>query len=197
MTEIASRTTQLDSCRIHYLEAGSGDNPTVILLHGMKFQAATWQQVGTLEQLAREGFHAVAVDMPGFGKTPPCSLDNDEVLHHLIHENGGSAALIGPSMGGRTALEFAIAHPSLVERLVLVGAVGVRENEKFLGAISIPTLLVWGRDDRVSPVENLNILADSLPDSRKVILEGAPHPCYLDSPDAWHRELLGFLTSAG
>lgn len=193
MTEITSKTTPIESCGIHFLEAGKPEQPTVILLHGMKFQAATWQQTGTLQYLAGNGFHAVAVDMPGFGRSPACPVSQEAVLRHIIEESGGHAVLVGPSMGGRIALEFTIKHPSSVDGLVLVGSVGVRENQENLTAITVPTLLVWGGDDRVSPMENCELLHTSITGAKKIVIDGAPHPCYLDNAEIWNRELIRFL----
>lgn len=195
MTEITSKITSIDSCDIHFLETGRRERPAVLLLHGMKFQAATWQQTGTLRQLAEAGFHAVAVDMPGFGRSPACPVDQDTVLRHFVEKCGGHAALVGPSMGGRIALEFTIHHPSSVDGLVLAGAVGVRENRERLGTVKAPTLLVWGGDDRISPMENCELLHASIAGARKIIIDGAPHPCYLDNAEIWNRELIRFLTA--
>ncbi|MDW7772549.1 MAG: alpha/beta hydrolase [Desulfobulbaceae bacterium] len=195
MTEITSKTIQISSCDIHFLETGSSGRHTVILLHGMKFQAATWEKLGTLQQLSEAGYHAVAVDMPGFGSSPPCAIHQDAVLQHFIRENRGRAVLVGPSMGGRIALEFTIKHPSSVAGLVLVGSVGVQENRDSLSAIRVPTLLVWGGEDRISPLENCELLHASIPGARKIVIEGAPHPCYLDNADIWHSELIRFLNT--
>ena len=196
MTEITSHTITSNTCSLHYLSSGNPEAATVILLHGMKFQAATWQELGTLERIVDAGYHAVAVDMPGFGSSPPCSVDQDSVLKAFIDELGKQrVTLIGPSMGGRIALEFTINHPDMVKTLVLVGAVGVEENRKNLSLITVPTLLVWGSNDSISPPENCELLQSAIPGAKKIIIEGAPHPCYLDNPETWHTELIGFLNS--
>ena len=196
MTEITSHKITSDSCSIHYLNAGQPENIPIILLHGMKFQATTWQELGTLQHLADAGFNAIAMDMPGFGLSPSCSAEQDSVLEGFLQELGlQNVILIGPSMGGRIALEFTITHPKLVKALVLVGAVGVEENRKNLSSINVPTLLVWGSEDRISPLTNCEVLQSAILGSKKIIIEGAPHPCYLDNPDRWHTELLNFLNS--
>jgi len=196
MTEILEKKLNINSCPIHYLSAGFPGRKTVILLHGMKFQAATWMQLGTLDLLAGAGFHAVAVDMPGFGRSPACPIDQDAILDALIRETGKRPAiLVGPSMGGRIALEFTLRNPVSVEGLVLVGSVGVAENKEYLSAIKVPTLLVWGSADQISPLANCRMLHTAIPGSKKIIIEGAPHPCYLDNPDQWHAELIDFLNT--
>jgi len=196
MVEITTNRSTAGSCEIHFISAGSPDDTTVVLLHGMKFQAAIWQELGTLEHIAKAGFHAIAMDMPGFGLSPTCSAEQDKILDTFLQEiEQKKIILIGPSMGGRIALEFTINHPERISALVLVGAVGVEENRNNLSSIDIPTLLIWGSEDQISPLTNCEILLSSISGSKKIIIEGAPHPCYLDNPDTWHTELIHFLNS--
>lgn len=88
----------------------------VVLLHSALGDSRLWQR-----QVAALGdrFDVVTPDLPGFGTTPmpkePFSFV-DAVTRHL------PGALVGNSMGGMIALRTALAHPELVERLVLVDA---------------------------------------------------------------------------
>lgn len=194
MTDIISKNIDAASCCLHYLEADKSGGKDVILLHGMKFQATTWQELGTLDKLAAAGCHALALDMPGFGGSPACEEDQDKVLAEFITQGElDRPVLIGPSMGGRIALEFALNHPGILGGLILVGAVGVEENKDRLSQLNLPVFIIWGDEDRISPIANSEILLASIKGAKRLVIEGAPHPCYLDKPDKWHAAILDFL----
>ena len=196
MPTLTTRQIDLDGCTIHCLESGDPAGRAVVLLHGMKFQAETWRELGTLAQLADQGLRVLAVDMPGFGRSPAHPLPPGEVVHRLLDKlDIDRAVLVGPSMGGRVAMEYAIAHPERLAGLVLVGAVGVADNRADLGRITVPVLVVWGSEDQVAPLADSDTLLTELPRARREILDGAPHPCYLDRPERWHEVLRTFLTS--
>jgi pimeloyl-ACP methyl ester carboxylesterase len=117
--------TVLDQ-HIHYVEAGRG--PPVILLHGLGATKETWlPSVGALAA----GYHVYALDQIGFGRSDKPHLDYKiatfvDFLHgFLVAQNLGKVTLVGNSLGGWIALEFAIQHPDLVDRLVLVDAAGL------------------------------------------------------------------------
>ena len=196
MPTLTTRQIDLDGCTIHCLESGDPAGRAVVLLHGMKFQAETWRELGTLAQLADQGLRVLAVDMPGFGRSPAHPLPPGEVVHRLLDKlDIDRAVLVGPSMGGRIAMEYAIGHPERLAGLVLVGAVGVADNRAGLGRITVPVLVVWGSEDQVAPLADSDTLLTELPRARREILDGAPHPCYLDRPERWHEVLRTFLTS--
>ncbi len=195
MTVISTQQFDCQGHPVHSLQAGPDAGPLVLLLHGMKFQAATWQETGTLAKLAEAGYRAVALDMPGFGKTPAADIKPAEVLKAAINQaSPNRVVLLGPSMGGRIVLEFTLVHPDLVNGLILVGAVGIQENRERLKEISLPCLAVWGGEDAISPLANGRLLQQEIKDAELAVIEGAPHPCYLDQPDEWHRILLQFMT---
>ena len=182
-------------CKLRILETGETGRD-IVLLHGLKFTAQTWQETSTLDTLADNGCHAVAVDMPGFGKSGSCQEETANVLRGVIEqETAGKPVLLGPSMGGRIAMEFALDYPEHVGALILVGAVGIKENRKRLAGIKVPTLLVWGGEDQISPLADSEILLANIGGSSRVVLDGAPHPCYLDQPEEFHRAILDFLAS--
>jgi abhydrolase domain-containing protein 14 len=195
MTDISTQQLDCGGHPIHTLQAGPAAGPLVLLLHGKMFKAATWQETGTLAILAKAGYRALALDMPGFGNTPAADIKPAEILKKAISQATPSGAiLLGPSMGGRTALEFTLDNPDLVKGLVLVGAVGVQENRERLKEIALPRLAVWGGEDTISPLANGHLLEQEIRDAELAVIPGAPHPCYLDQTDEWHRILLGFLT---
>ena len=68
MTTIIEKQLDCGAHPIHTLQAGPSTGQAILLLHGMKFQAATWRENGTLETLANAGYRAVALDLPGFLK---------------------------------------------------------------------------------------------------------------------------------
>ncbi len=197
MMQISSKKINVASCCLHCLQAGNEYNSTtILLLHGMKFNATTWKDLGTLDTLAGAGYHPVAIDMPGFGASPQCDATPDKVLSEFIAQGEvNKPILIGPSMGGRIALEYALNHPGILGGLILVGAVGVAENKDRLAELNLPVLILWGSEDQISPLENSETLLSAVDGAQRVVFNGAPHPCYLDQPDAWHRAVLDFLNS--
>jgi len=195
MTVISSQQLNCMGHPIHTLQGGPDVGPLVLLLHGKMFKAATWQETGTLTKLADAGYRAVALDLPGFGKSPAGDIEPVEVIKVVISQAAPNGAiLLGPSMGGRIALEFTLANQDLVNGLILVGAVGVQENKKRLKDISLPCLAIWGEKDSISPLANGHLLQQGIKDAELTVIQGASHPCYLDQPDEWHRILLRFLT---
>lgn len=193
---VQSSIIDLKGCPLHLLTDGNPAGRAVVLLHGMKFQAETWRELGTLGQLVALGWRAVAVDMPGFGQSPASERLPGQILLELLDAlHLDRAVFVGPSMGGRIALEFAIDHPERITALILAGPVGIAENRDRFGAITAPTLLVWGSEDQVSPLADSDVLLGGIAGSRREVLAGAPHPCYLAQPDRWHGLLQTFLAT--
>ena len=194
MTQIEKNMEKCGEADIHYLETGQPDKKAILLLHGKKFSAQTWEDLGTLDLLAKSGYRAIALDMPGFGESPACDIDANSVLSKFVtRKKLNKPIIVGPSMGGRTSLEFCLDHPELVGGMVLVGSVGVEENRERLANIKVPTLIVWGENDAISPIANGHTLNENISGSSFVQINDAPHPCYIDKPEIWHWELTHFL----
>ena len=100
----------------------AGEGRPVVLLHPGFADSRIWDPQW---QSYAERFRVVRCDLPGFGRSPIHSLpvryarDVAALLDRLEIEE---AALVGCSLGGRVALELAIARPDLVGALVLAGA---------------------------------------------------------------------------
>ena len=179
---------------IHALEAG-GDRsrPTVLLLHGGRFSSQTWLELGTLDAIAEAGLRAVAIDLPGFGKSPPSSLSRAEFLRWLVPAVSDSPpVVVSPSMSGSFSIPYVAQHASRLAGFVPVAPVGITEALDRLRGNEVPTLIVWGELDRVIPLEQGRQLQGALPNSSLLVLNGASHPCYLDRPQEFHRHLIAF-----
>ncbi|MFJ6784952.1 alpha/beta fold hydrolase [Streptomyces yangpuensis] len=99
------------------------DAPPIVLVHGTRFSAGQWSpQLGRLQN----DFRVAAVDLPGHGAraAEPWSLDAaTEVIAAAADSlDGGPALVVGHSLGGYAALEFARRRPELLRGLVLAGA---------------------------------------------------------------------------
>jgi pimeloyl-ACP methyl ester carboxylesterase len=109
---------------VHVADFG-GDGPGVVLVHGLGGSHVNWLASGPM--LARHA-RVVAVDLVAFGRTPPAGrssaiVANAELLARFIEkEMGGSAVVVGNSMGGMISLITAARFPSTVAGLVLVDA---------------------------------------------------------------------------
>lgn len=96
----------------------------IVLVHGFTQTGASWRRIadalGTDARRAGEHRYDVATPtLPGHGGTPPADLVTAAAQLAADH---GPATWVGYSMGGRACLHVALAHPSAVERLVLLGA---------------------------------------------------------------------------
>uniref|UniRef100_A0A8C3UJ44 Putative protein-lysine deacylase ABHD14B n=1 Tax=Catharus ustulatus TaxID=91951 RepID=A0A8C3UJ44_CATUS len=158
---------------------------TVLLLHGIRFSSETWLQVGTLATLAENGYRAVAIDLPGLGRSKDAAVSEALCL--------GPAVVISPSLSGMYSLPFLLEHSQLFKAYVPVAPIC---TEKFTAEqyaqIKTPTLIVYGDQDVELGQTSLNNLRH-LPEHQVLMLQGAGHPCYLDKPNEWHRGLLAFL----
>lgn len=95
----------------------------VILVHGAGMDHTVWALQG--RYLAHHGFTALAVDLPGHGRSRELSpLSSVDAMADLVVEliETGTAALVGHSMGALVALAAAARHPERVAALCLLGA---------------------------------------------------------------------------
>lgn len=265
----ADREVEVFGQKIHYIEAGSG--PAVILLHGLGGDATNW--AFTVPALASR-FHVYVPDQIGFGKSDKPQI-NYRVATLVDFLDGfykklaiQKASIVGNSLGGWTAMAFALAHPEKVDRLVLVDSAGysparlgtpklAREvmmglnpstlegerqllqlilyNKKMvtpafaeqafaakmrkgdgytinqfidsiirdedyldgkLAAIKAPTLVLWGKQDMLTPVTGATALSQDIAGSELVILDHCGHVPQIECAEPTNAALLKFLSGA-
>lgn len=114
--------------QLHYNDCGRGDE-TVVMLHGSGPGASGWANFNrNIEPLVAAGYRVILMDCPGWSKSDPivCTGSRSELnaraLKGLMDAIGlDKAHLIGNSMGGHSAVAFALANPARVGKLILMG----------------------------------------------------------------------------
>ncbi|WP_421846781.1 alpha/beta fold hydrolase [Novosphingobium sp.] len=256
--------------RLRMRDSGPRQAPALILLHGFGSSLDTWEPWA---RALSAKYRVIRLDLPGFGLTGPDPTGNysDErtlaILAALMDQLAlPKVALIGNSLGGRFAWEFAARYPQRVTKLVLISPDGfaspgfeygkapdvplmleampwvgprslVRANlapawahpdalpdavlERYrdmllapgvrraildrtrqtvitdpaarLRSINAPTLLLWGEQDHMIPVQNAQDYLRLLPDAHLVRLPGMGHVPFEESPAAALAPLERFL----
>lgn len=114
-------------------EAGSSESPAVVLLHGAMYDEArfSWDQ---LFPALAERYHVLAVDTPRHGRSRPWSgkLDRAKLLEILAETfrqlKLERFSIVGLSMGGGLAIEYAAQHPEQVISMALFEPGGLGET---------------------------------------------------------------------
>lgn len=265
---------------LRYREAGDG--PPLVLLHGSGPGVTGWRNFrGNLDFFAQR-FRTIILEFPGFGVS-----DEFDVPHPMLAAQRAvplfldglgldRVSIIGNSMGGGVAIDFALQHPERVERLVTIGGIGGNLYSSFPGegikllseftdnptrerlvawlhsmvydpalvtdelieerwtqatdpdtlagaqrmygkesidrmvaaqrastdvpqwanmrSIAAPTLVTWGRDDRVSPVDMSIIPMRLLPRGEVHIFPDCGHWVMIEQKEAFESTVMAFLT---
>ncbi len=105
---------------LNYKEFGEGE--PVIILHGLFGMLDNWQ---SFAKLLANDYRVILVDQRDHGKSEHTDAFNYKLLaqdlHDFCDENGiYGCSVIGHSMGGKTAMQFAIDYPDFVQRLIVV-----------------------------------------------------------------------------
>jgi 4,5:9,10-diseco-3-hydroxy-5,9,17-trioxoandrosta-1(10),2-diene-4-oate hydrolase len=261
--ESTSRFAEVDvdgPLKLHYHEAGVGNEQTVVLLHGGGPGAASWTNFSRNIPVLAERFHVLAVDQPGYG-------------HSDKRAELGRVPLVGNSLGGGTAVRFALDYPDKAGKLVLMGPGGLSinlfapdptEGVKRLGKFSVeptkenleaflrvmvfnqklitpelidqrfelastpesltatramgmsfagadfelgmmwrevhklrqPVLLIWGREDRVNPLDGALVALKTIPRAQLHVFGQCGHWAQVEKFDEFNKLTIDFLGGA-
>lgn len=124
----------INGLRVHLLEAGNPDHPCVLLLHGFPELAYSWRKV--MPALAGAGFHVIAPDQRGYGRTTGWDPDYDgDVgsfrLLNLVRDIVGLLAavsrpyvqaVVGHDFGASVAAWCALLRPDIFRSVTLMSA---------------------------------------------------------------------------
>lgn len=284
--ESTSRYAQVrPDLKLHYHEAGVGNGPTIVLLHGGGPGASSWSNFARNIPVLAKQFHVLAVDQPGYGLSdkptehPQYFVHSASALNDLLTtlDIPGRVHLLGNSLGGGAAVRFALDYPDRAGRLVLMGPGGLSVNlfapdptegvknlakfsappegptreklEAFLrvmvfdqslitpellderfAAASTPeslaaaramgksfssadfekgmlwreayklrqrVLLIWGREDRVNPLDGALLALKMIPRAQLHVFGGCGHWAQLEKFDEFNRLAADFLLDGG
>jgi pimeloyl-ACP methyl ester carboxylesterase len=110
---------EVNGTRLYYERAGSGH--PIVLVHGFSLDTRMWND--QFEAFARR-YHVIRYDLRGFGQSAPPQgrpyRHSDDLRALLAYLQIAHADVVGLSMGGGVALDFALDHPERVRALVLV-----------------------------------------------------------------------------
>jgi 3-oxoadipate enol-lactonase len=115
---VSSGYAQARGGKIYYEVSGTG--PVVVLIHGGQLDRRMWD-----EQFAlfAQHYRVIRYDVRGFGKSPaPTKIyaDEDDLFDLLSSLKIDKATIVGLSLGGRIAIDFALAHPEKVRAIIPV-----------------------------------------------------------------------------
>ena len=124
---------EIEGSKLYYEECGSAPQ-TVVLVHDGVVNSAVWDDVWP--EFCKH-FRVIRYDRRGYGRSPAPTTwysETDDLLSLLHHLKVSRVALVGSSHGGELSIDFTLAHPEIVQQLVLVGAVvsGIPYSQHFL-----------------------------------------------------------------
>lgn len=147
-----SKFIPIEGMSVHVRDEGPrSDQSPLLLLHGTSSSLHTWEAWSAALRSKRR---IISVDLPGYGLTGPFT-DGDYRLSHytlflkeLLDKLGvGHAVVVGNSFGGQVALEFTLAEPDRVDKLILIDALGYPRNSTSVPIgfriAQIPVLNKW------------------------------------------------------
>lgn len=109
----------------------AGEGPAILLIHGIGDNSTTWS---TVQSKLAQRFTVIAPDLLGHGKSDKPRADYSVAayangMRDLLSVLGiDRVTVVGHSLGGGVAMQFAYQFPQFVDRLILVGAGGVTKD---------------------------------------------------------------------
>jgi pimeloyl-ACP methyl ester carboxylesterase len=151
------REITLHRRRLVYRTAGDDGGAPLLMIHGITQDSTTWERVA--EHLGHDA-SIVAPDLPGHGGSESPEGDHSlgayasNLRDLLVALDQPSVTVVGHSLGGGVALQFAYQFPEMVDRLVLIDSGGLGHDvSPVLRAAALPgadTFLALATTDAVA-----------------------------------------------
>ncbi len=110
-----------------------GEGFPVVILHGLLGSLDNWQTMA--KKLSEQGFAVYAIDQRNHGRSPQSlafsyQLMVSDLKEFFIQQKISKAHIIGHSMGGKTAMQFALQNSDMVAKLIVVDIMPSAYNDK-------------------------------------------------------------------
>jgi pimeloyl-ACP methyl ester carboxylesterase len=182
----SSGMAEVNGTRLYYEVAGSGD--PVVLVHAFTLDTRMWND--QFELLARD-FRVIRYDARGFGKSAPPKpgepySNADDLAALLDHLDARQAHVVGLSMGGRFALDYAVTYPDGLRSLVVIDGVigGWQWSREWLSAYA--PIVDAGRKRDVAQAKSLWLGLPLFAPARQKPEVGARLKQMVDDYSGWH-----------
>jgi pimeloyl-ACP methyl ester carboxylesterase len=182
----SSGTAEVNGTRLYYEVAGSGE--PVVLVHAFTLDTRMWDP--QFELLARD-FRVIRYDARGFGKSAPPKpgepYSNADDLAALLDKlDARKAHVVGLSMGGRFALDYAVTYPDGLRSLVVINGVvgGWQWSREWLAAYA--PIVEAGRKRDVAQAKSLWLGLPLFAPARANPEVGARLKQMVDDYSGWH-----------
>jgi len=158
---------------LFFRQMGKGE--PLIILHGLYGSSDNWMNIG---KVLSESYSVYLVDQRNHGHSPHSDKHNyylmrDDLLEFMENQGIEKASILGHSMGGKTALFFAIAYPEMVQKLIIVDIAPTpyrmltESNPHALNHLNIINALYNLNTDHISTLKDADRqLADIIPYQR-------------------------------
>lgn len=152
---IGSRNFTVDTAFVRSIKAENKAEPPILLLHGFDSSMLEFRRLLPKLAIDRSVF---AIDLLGFGFTDRTRIDviTPEIIKAQVYGFWQTVmgkqpmTLVGASMGGAAALDFALTYPELVKQLVLLDSAGFAKAP-VLAKYMVPPLSDWATNFLRSP----------------------------------------------
>jgi len=173
-------TTSTTTTTTTHTHAQSDNKKCVVFLHGLRFNALTWDKTGILKGIA-ERYRAIAIDLPKKASGSSKVEFLSEVLS-LIVKPRDKIVLVAASFGGSFATPY-ITRKNVDSRLVgyvsVAGILSHHEDTKQQQIKDIPLLMIYGEKDPLlqsDPIKYERMFHDS----KLRVIKKEGHACYIN-----------------
>jgi pimeloyl-ACP methyl ester carboxylesterase len=182
-----------------YVKQGEGQ-PPLLLLHGFDSSLLEFRRLFPLLAEFRETW---AIDLLGFGftdRTFTTSITPSAIKQHIYsfwqQKIDQPVVLVGASMGGAAAIDFALTYPEAIDRLVLLDSAGLAAGPA-MGKLMFPPLDRWATAFLKNPGVRRRISRQAYADKSFVTLDAETCAALHLDCDNWSEALIAFTKSGG